>query len=88
MLGLFLAWISPSGLPRGKEMWWLFFLAVIWIIWKERNSRCFDGVDADESILKDRIKVTITSWVMSNSSFKGYSIVQIVRNLKEVAGLC
>ena len=37
---LFEAWICPPLTSRVKEMWKVSFLAVIWIIWKERNARC------------------------------------------------
>ena len=40
---LFQAWRAPTGVPRGKELWRLTFLLVLWTIWKERNSRCFKG---------------------------------------------
>lgn len=40
---LFHGWRDLTGVPRGKELWSLSFLAVIWISWKERNSRCFAG---------------------------------------------
>ena len=34
---------SPVRLHKGKEMWGLTYLAVIWTIWKERSLRCFEG---------------------------------------------
>ena len=54
------------------------FLAVIWIIWKKRNSRCFEGVAVDGNILTEIIKFVLASWVLINSSFKQYSLDHIV----------
>ena len=34
---------SPIGSPRGKEKWKLAFLAVMWVLWKKSNARCFEG---------------------------------------------
>ena len=59
LIELFQAWKEPIGIPRGKELWRFTFLAVIWIIWKERNSRCFEGKESSVSSLVERIKVLV-----------------------------
>ena len=46
---LFQAWKALIRAPRGKELWRLSFIAVIWTIWKKRNSRCFEGVGNRDS---------------------------------------
>lgn len=43
VLDLYQARKSLVGSPRGKEIWKLSPLTVISIIWKERNSRIFEG---------------------------------------------
>eukprot|EP00268_Persea_americana_P020191 TRINITY_DN20423_c0_g2_i1.p1 TRINITY_DN20423_c0_g2~~TRINITY_DN20423_c0_g2_i1.p1 ORF type:complete len:102 (-),score=3.72 TRINITY_DN20423_c0_g2_i1:199-504(-) len=33
------AWKLMSGATKGKQLWMTFFLATLWVIWRERNSR-------------------------------------------------
>ena len=82
---LFLAWKPPIGLPGGNEHRRLTFLAVIWTIWKERNSRCFEAVVTSENCLVEITMLTVAFWVAINPSFKGYSYDQIVLPWKEMA---
>ena len=82
---LFQAWKNPLGGSRGKVMWRLSFLAMIWTIWKERNSRCFEGLASSESILVENSKFLVALWVSINPSFRGYSLQQIVYHWKELA---
>lgn len=56
LIELFQAWKAPLGYPRGKEMWRLTFLVVIWTTWKERNSRCFERISSKESSLVEKTK--------------------------------
>ena len=64
---------------------WLSFLAVIWTIWKERNSRCFEGIASNESRLMKKSKFLVAFWMSILHSFRGYSLDQIVYHWKEVA---
>ena len=59
LLELFHAWKASFGDPRGKEMWRLAFIAVIWTIWKERNLRCFEGIASNESSLVEKTKLLV-----------------------------
>ena len=81
---LFEAWTCPSMAPRGKEMWKLSFLAVIWIIWKESNTRCFKGIMGVNSIT-DKIKLFVALWVSINPNFQGILLDQVLLNWKEIA---
>ena len=81
----FEAWKSPIGMPGGKEMWTLAFLAVIWSIWKERNARCFEGVAVNGASLIVKITFTIAYWVSINCVFHGYTLDQVMFIWKEVA---
>ena len=58
---LFMAWKSPLGPHKGKEMWKLSFLVVIWHIWKERNTRCFEGVATNGDSIYGEIKFSVST---------------------------
>ena len=70
---------------RDKELWRLSFLAVLWIMWKERNSRCFEGVASSVSCLVGKTKFLVALWVSISPSFKGYSREQLMLHWKELA---
>lgn len=36
------AWSMLAVSSGGKVMWWLSILAILWILWKERNRCCFE----------------------------------------------
>ena len=81
------SWKSPISHPRGKEMWNVAFLAVIWTLWKERSARCFEGVEKRCEFLWEKIKFSVASWVSINPIFQDSSVDQIMRNWKETDGL-
>eukprot|EP00268_Persea_americana_P010714 TRINITY_DN14373_c0_g2_i1.p1 TRINITY_DN14373_c0_g2~~TRINITY_DN14373_c0_g2_i1.p1 ORF type:complete len:101 (-),score=11.23 TRINITY_DN14373_c0_g2_i1:204-506(-) len=53
-------------------------------IWKERYLRCFEGRSSDVSILVERVKHSVATWVSFSPLFKGISINSIIHNWKEV----
>ena len=85
ILELYQAWNLQNRSHKGKEMRRLSFLAVIWIIWKEKNSRLFEKRSENCDSVMEKIKFLVASWLLINHHFKGYSLDQIMRNLKEVA---
>ena len=82
---LFEAWSNPSMVPRGREMWKLSFLAVLWIFWKERNAGCFEGIVSSVNLVSDKIKLSVAFWLSTNPLFHGFSLDQVMLNWKEVA---
>ena len=84
---LFTALKSPIGSHKGKEMWKLTFLAVIWCIWKERNARRFEGTAANGESICGKIKFSVVQWVLIYPILKDISVDQILYNWKEVAML-
>lgn len=52
---LFDLWILSVGLARRRYMWRLslsvFFLAIIWVLWSERNVRFFDSRSSSDSLI-------------------------------------
>ena len=85
LLNLFEAWICLPLAPRGKEMWKLSFFVVIWIIWKERNARCFKGIASCVNSIIDKIKLFVALWVSINPNFQGILLDQVLLNWKEIA---
>ena len=73
------------GSARGKIMWKTSFLAVIWTLWKERNSMCFKGLSSSKEAMAFKVKYLVASWVFVLPNFLGYSIDDISRCWKEVA---
>eukprot|EP00268_Persea_americana_P010715 TRINITY_DN14373_c0_g2_i2.p1 TRINITY_DN14373_c0_g2~~TRINITY_DN14373_c0_g2_i2.p1 ORF type:complete len:106 (-),score=11.39 TRINITY_DN14373_c0_g2_i2:114-431(-) len=53
-------------------------------IWKERYLRCFEGRSSDVSILVERVKHSVATWVSFSPLFKGISINSIIHNWEEV----
>ena len=87
LLELYQAWSPPIGLPKGKESWRLSFFAVIWILWKERNSRCFEGRSENCGSLLEKMKFFVASWVIISQHSKGYSEDQIMPKLERSGSL-
>ena len=81
----FEAWKTPIGPPKGKELWKLLFLSVIWHIWEDRNARCFEGTKSKEEILCDKIKFSVAQWVKTNPIFKDCPSDQIMYNWSAIA---
>lgn len=80
ILDLYKAWWVPLKSIRGKVMWRASFVAVMWIIWKERNARCFENSALAVDALVDNLKFSMASWMVANPHFYGYAIDQIILN--------
>lgn len=66
-------------------MWRTSFPAVLWFIWKERNSRCFEGKVLPVEAMSDGLKFSIASWVSILPHFRGISIYLIMQGWRGVA---
>lgn len=88
-------WVLPRGISELFEAWKfctgrqnyverLSFLAVIWVLWKERNRRCFDGVCSSAAQVVERARLSVASWVSILPSFSGFPLNSILLNWKEI----
>eukprot|EP00268_Persea_americana_P033489 TRINITY_DN33165_c1_g2_i2.p1 TRINITY_DN33165_c1_g2~~TRINITY_DN33165_c1_g2_i2.p1 ORF type:complete len:146 (+),score=9.08 TRINITY_DN33165_c1_g2_i2:242-679(+) len=73
---LFEFWRLGVGFTRERILRNASFLVVIWSIWKERNRRCFEGRSSDVSILVDRVKHSVATWVSLILFSKAYISVR------------
>ena len=73
----------PISSTKGKATWRLSFLACIWTIWKERNKRCFEGIDSSQEDLILNMKFCVASWVSHLPDFWGLPLDAIMYNWRE-----
>lgn len=67
---LFEAWKMAVCSSRGRMMWKVSFLAVIWVIWQEIKKRCFEGSSPPVETLVDRVEFHFTLRVFVLPLFK------------------
>lgn len=58
---LFKVWKFPISHRQGKEMRCASFPAILWILWKERNTRLFEGKETRVECLLDKLKYKVVS---------------------------
>ncbi|KAI8548083.1 hypothetical protein RHMOL_Rhmol07G0244900 [Rhododendron molle] len=45
VMELLIAWEGVRMAKRRKQTWALIPLCLMWVIWRERNLRCFEGIE-------------------------------------------
>ena len=45
VVDLFASWPGLFGEQRNIDLWWAVPHCVLWSLWRERNSRCFEGTE-------------------------------------------
>ena len=73
------------GSSKGRSLRRISFMAILWVLWKERNSRCFEGQSTVTEMLINRVKFCVACWALTGPHFWGISIGLILSNWKEVA---
>ena len=82
---LFEVWNLGVSSCRGRIMWRCSFVATLWVIWKERDNRCFQDKATNEILLRDKIKHLVASWAFPLASFRGFMMDMIWRKWKEMS---
>ena len=74
--------ISFKGLGnslRGKTLWQIACLTLIWMVWQERNNRIFEDKGRTEEMVWDLIRFYSSLWASCTKAFRGVplSILQL-----------
>jgi hypothetical protein len=59
---LLACWCGQRGNISAKEVWRIAPLCVMWIIWRERNGRCFEDQERSMEELKKLLIQTLFHW--------------------------
>jgi hypothetical protein len=62
LVDLLVCWRSQCGNISAKEVWRIAPLCLMWIIWRERNARCFEDQDRSMEELKKLLIQTLFHW--------------------------
>jgi hypothetical protein len=62
VLELLACWSGQQGNISAKEVWRIVPLCVMWIIWRERNGRCFEDQERSMEELKKLFIQTLFHW--------------------------
>ena len=64
---------------RGKTLWKIACLSLVWFVWKERNARIFENKERVEREVWDLFYFDSSLWVSCTKAFRGIplSVVQL-----------
>ena len=66
---LFASWQGPFGRQRNIDLWWTVPHCVLWCLWWERNSRCFEGTERSILEIKSLLLLSSFAWCSIFTSF-------------------
>ena len=80
-----LAWVPPRSIEdmlvvafkglgnslRGKTLWQITCLTLLWMVWQERNNRIFEDKGRTEEMLWDLILFFSSLWASCTAAFRG-----------------
>ena len=74
ILGLLECWQGRFGRHRNGFIWLIVAHYLMWCLWRERNSRCFEDIERSIPDLKSFFFSTLLDWLvaMQNQSFPSY----------------
>ncbi|RVW85275.1 Protein low PSII accumulation 3, chloroplastic [Vitis vinifera] len=62
---------------RGKTLWQIACLTLIWMVWQERNNRIFEDKGRMEEMSWDLIRFYSSLWASCTEAFKGIDGISI-----------
>ncbi|RVW50733.1 putative ribonuclease H protein [Vitis vinifera] len=68
---------------RGKTLWQVACLTLVWIVWQERNNRIFEDKGRSEETLWDLILFYSTLWASCFAAFRGVPLNVLQLNWRE-----
>lgn len=74
--------IEVQGFGRDKKrriLWSCACLAIVWILWLERNKRIFYGRITDKSLLWDKMVLLASLWAKAAGAFHSISLRDLIR---------
>ena len=79
-----IAWVSPRSIEdlfiiafrglgnfRGKTLWKIACLSLVWFVWQERNARIFENKERVETEVWDLFYFYSSLWVLCTKAFQG-----------------
>ncbi|KAJ9687316.1 hypothetical protein PVL29_015988 [Vitis rotundifolia] len=65
---------------RGKTLWQIACLTLVWMVWQERNKRIFEEKGRTEEILWDLILFYSSLWASCTTAFRGVPLIVLQLN--------
>ncbi|KAI8530551.1 hypothetical protein RHMOL_Rhmol11G0068500 [Rhododendron molle] len=62
VMELLIAWNGARVGKRRKSVWAMIPLCLMWTLWRERNSRCFEAVEKPLFRIKSFVVSSLYSW--------------------------
>jgi len=73
VLELLTSWGASFGYGPIKEVWQLVPLCLMWCLWRERNARYFEDIEASMLELRKRLLNTLYIWVAAHLSLSVFT---------------
>ena len=81
---LFSSWLGSFSGHQSIDLWRVVPHCVLWCIWRERNSRCFEGKEWSTSDLKSLLLHTLLEWSPSFNLFPCSNFLEML----DLCNLC
>ena len=79
-LDAFHQWAPPRHGNFIKKVWIASFIIIMWTLWRERNTRCFENTSSSLSHLQNLVLLRLGWWIKGWGDPFPYNPNEIVRN--------